>query len=132
MADKSRTLASLLEPGFASGYEQFKEYVQYAEGHPGLSPSEKTFVRLYELISVAMIEGMNRVEEEFELPPVESMVHLWRAAGTAMATVTLQAFMLEGKQAVRHRMLKCFKEGYDRRSIAFVNSVPDDSEFAHG
>lgn len=79
-----------------------------------LPVEQRAWLRLLELVSVAMIEGLNRVEAEFETEPATNVCQLWNAVGAAMATVNAQAFTDQGKLTVRREMIKLFKEGYDR------------------
>jgi hypothetical protein len=123
---KQRSLSSLLESGFADGYEQFKELIEFTGKLDDLPTHQKAFGRLFELQLVATIEGLNRVEDEFEIEPVESLVLLWRAAGTALACANAQAFSTKGKLQVRREMLAQFKDGYDvtLNGMTDVDEVP--------
>lgn len=47
---KERRLSDLIEPGFADGYDAFKEIVEYTQATQFLPPNEKAFLRFYELI----------------------------------------------------------------------------------
>lgn len=111
---ESRTLRQLLEPGFADGYEAFKEMIDWGSDLSTLTVEQRAWLRQFELVSVAMIEGLNRVETEFETEPSVNVTRLWNACGAAMASVNAQAFTDEGKLAVRREMIRQFKEGYDR------------------
>jgi acyl carrier protein len=123
---KQRSLSSLLESGFANGYEQFKELIEFTGKLDDLPASQKAFGRLLELSSVAVIEGLNRVEDEFGIEPVEALVLLWRAVGTSIACANAQAFVAKGRQQVRREMLAQFKDGYDvtMKSMKDVDEVP--------
>jgi hypothetical protein len=125
MAERARKLSSILEPGFASGYQQFKELVDFGEGPVlGLTSQQKVWLRLFELVSVAMIEGMNRAEAEQEIPPNEVIFELWSAVGSALGTVNAQAFLATGSIAVRREMLTALKHGYDKTIKGLTDGVP--------
>lgn len=123
---KDRTLASLIEPGFSHGYEQFRELVDYTRDLSALTPGQKVWARLFELVSVAMIEGLNMAETEQELPPAETVVELWSAVGSALATVNAQAFTAAGKRTVRREMLVALKHGYDRAMQGLTEGIPEE------
>ncbi|KQZ81904.1 hypothetical protein ASD64_09120 [Mesorhizobium sp. Root157] len=125
MAERPRTLASLIEPGFADGYEQFRELIDNTRHLSELTPNQKVWARLFELVSVAMIEGLNTAETEQELPPVETVFELWSAIGSALATVNAQAFTAAGKRKVRHEMLVALKHGYDRAMQGLTEGIPE-------
>lgn len=123
---KQRSLSSLLESNFADGYEQFKELIEFTGKLDELPVHQKAFGRLLELSSVAVIEGLNRVEDEFEVEPVDALLLLWRAVGSALACANAQAFTGKGKPQVRREMLCQFKDGYDvtLKGLTDVNEVP--------
>jgi hypothetical protein len=125
MADRARTLASLIEPGFADGYEQFRELIDYTRNLDELTPQQKVWAHLFELVSVAMIEGLNRAEDEQEVPPIETVIELWSATGSALATVNAQAFTASGQRKVRHEMLVALKHGYDRAMQGLRDGIPE-------
>lgn len=89
---KQRNLKDLLEPGFAEGYDEFKEMVKYAEGDNNLPVRDKASIRLYELISLAVISGLNEIEAKYEMPPEETVPLMWHAAAMAIATANGTAF----------------------------------------
>lgn len=122
---KVRRLSDVLEPGFAHGYEGFRELVTKLQSDETLTPHQRAFVRSYELLSVAMIEMMNNVEERFGIPPVEAAVVLWRANGASLAQITAQLITDEGAAVARREMLKSLKEGYDRGLMAMTIGVPE-------
>lgn len=128
MNRKQRTLSSLLEPGFADGYDQFKELIEFTGKLDTLAVTERAFGRLFELALVAIVEGLNRVEEELEIEPTEALVLAWRAFGCAIASANGQAFTIEGKQQVRREMLIQFKEGYDKTLKALIYGIPEDTQ----
>jgi hypothetical protein len=115
-----RELKQLLEPGFAEGYDAFRELVDYGSNLDEVTVHQRVWLRLFELISVAMVEGLNRVEEEFEIEPSMSVIELWSAAGSALGTINAQAFSSDGRLAVRREMIAQFKEGYDKTIKAVV------------
>jgi hypothetical protein len=128
MAERARTLASLIEPGFANGYEQFKELIDYTRNLDELTPNQKVWAHLFELVSVAMIEGLNAAETEQEIPSIETVCELWSVTGSALATVNIQAFTAAGQRKARHEMLGILKHGYDRAMKGLTQGVPEQSQ----
>lgn len=128
MPKMPRTLSSILEPGFADGYAQFKELVDFVscdEQLLDITPQQKVWLRLFELVSVAMTEGMNRAETEQAIPPNEVIFELWSATGSALGTINAQAFQTSGMSQVRREMLRAFKEGYDRTIKGVSDPIQD-------
>jgi hypothetical protein len=121
---KQRGLGDLLEPGFANGYEQFKELVDWSQDQSGLTVGQKTWAFCFERVSVAMIEGINTAETRFEIPPHEVVIELWSAIGSALATVNAQAFTTQGMPEVRRQMLQHLKIGYDRSVQGMTEGFP--------
>ncbi|MCC2608356.1 hypothetical protein [Neorhizobium petrolearium] len=121
-----RKLAALLEGDFAEGYAQFKEIVDFSESLEGLSASDKAVIYLYQLVSTAMIEGLNRGEERFEIDPTEMLVCLWAATGTALALVNIQAFKTEGMGMVKKQTRTTVMDNYQ----AFVKHAIDEERRA--
>lgn len=117
MGKTARTLSSVMKRGFSSGYDDFKELVDFIDDDRAglnLTPQQKACLRLFELISVAMIEGMNEAETEQEIPVSELILELWAVTGAALATINVQAFTGRGLPAVRREMLSTLKSGYDK------------------
>lgn len=117
---RQRRLEDVLEPGFAHGYERFRELAIQAVDHSTLDAREKVFITAYERAAVAFIETMNKVEERFGVPPVEAMVVLWTAVGAALSTLTAQAITDEGASIARTTMRKQIMAGYDRGIDGFT------------
>ncbi|MCV3209643.1 hypothetical protein OHD62_17515 [Mesorhizobium sp. YC-39] len=111
---KQRSLSDVLEPGFARGYEQFKEVVDWSQDQSFLTVEQKVWAFCFERVSVGMIEAANTAETRFEMPPNQVVIELWSAIGSALATVNAQAFTAKGMPEVRRQMLNHMKVGYDR------------------
>ena len=122
---KERTLKSLLEPKFAEGYEAFREFVDYTGNSEGLSKEEKASIRLYELVSVAMVEGLNEVETTHELPPEVTLFLLWGSVGSALATMNGQAFE-NANGRVRQMTMKEVRASYIRFLDIATEDGPED------
>ncbi|WP_315920376.1 hypothetical protein [Mesorhizobium sp. SP-1A] len=131
MADrpqKPRSLSSLLQPGFASGYDQFAEFVEFTGKLDDVPADQRAFARIFELASVAAIEGLNEVEDRFDIEPGMGTLLAWKAAGCVMATINAQAFSAEGRLQVRREMLYQFKEGYDE-TLKLLLDAPSEEPF---
>lgn len=122
---RQRTLGDVLEPGFASGYDQFKELVDWSQRLAGLTVPQRVWALCFERVSVGMIEALNTAETRFETPPHENTVELWHAVGAALATINAQAFTSDGKMLVRREMLAGIKAGYDRALKGITEGVPE-------
>ncbi|OBQ68377.1 hypothetical protein EFV37_25240 [Mesorhizobium loti] len=114
---KRRTLADVLEPGFAKGYDEFRELVDWSQDQSSLTKEQKAWAFCMERVSVGMIEALNAGEDRFEMPPHEMVVELWSAIGTALATINVQAFQMGPE--VRRQMLQHLKASYDRAMHSF-------------
>lgn len=112
---QERQLKDLLESQFAEGYEQFREYVDFSEGSSGFTDKQKAALRLYELLSVAMVQGLNEVETKYSLPPEVTMPLLWQSIGNSVATMNGQAF-----QKADGKIKKIAFQNMDRAYKAFL------------
>ncbi|TPJ97105.1 MULTISPECIES: hypothetical protein [unclassified Mesorhizobium] len=117
-------MADLLEPGFAAGYDEFKELVDWTQNLAGLTIPQRVWALCFERVSVGMIEALNTAENRFETPPHENTIELWSAIGAALATINAQAFTDDGKMHVRREMLHAIKASYDRALKGITEGVP--------
>ncbi|MFD1328257.1 hypothetical protein [Mycoplana ramosa] len=124
---KPVNLSDLLDGEFADGYAQFKELVEYAGDQQHLPIEERLSIFLFRLVSVAMIEGLNRSEDKFETPPVTNLVHLWRSTGIALAMMNLQGFQKEGLGKVRREMREHLLTAYNNTIKSVLAAEADEA-----
>lgn len=95
--ERYRRLIELLGEQRASGFEEFAEVVDHTKRATGIEPRAQARLRLYELMSVAIIEGSNRVAfDEKIVSDVEAVIEASTAAAQAVAGLIVQSFRREG------------------------------------
>lgn len=112
---KRVNLESLVDRGFAEGYEAFADVAnrdQIMAEATNAPPDAQAAMRMNHLLTVAMVESMNDSEERFEVAPVVGIQILWRNIGVVAAITNSQCFTrIDGP--VKREMLAVIKRGYD-------------------
>ena len=127
---KPHRLEDLIDGEFAEGYTQFRQLAEATEDKESLPLDDRLAIFLTRILSVAMVEGLNRAEEKFETPPDVNVAHVWRATGIALATINAQAFRREGFGKVRREMRDILFSAYGSTMKHMIAAADESKESA--
>lgn len=127
---KPHRLEDLIDGEFAEGYAQFRQLAETAADEEALPLDDRLAIFLTRIMSVAMVEGLNRAEEKFETSPAVNVVQVWRATGIALATINAQAFRREGFGKVRREMRDILFSAYGSTMKHMIAAAGESEESA--